>query len=140
VEGPPDKGSVPIDTWLSRPTEQLSRFAAAGYGALAAARACEGLGEVTDVRRCRELAVEFLREAETTGDPVTSHGLPGAQLLADTLRRLGRFEEARRCCHRGLSVRSADPVRSLLEYEIELISQENTAAHSADEVGGGGGP
>jgi hypothetical protein len=135
MEGPPDRRALPIDGWLSRPVERLNRFAAAGYGALAAARACEELGEAEDASRCRERAVQFLREAERAGEPVTPFGLPGAQLLlADTLRRLGRFEEANWSCRRGLSGRPPDPVRSLLEFEIELISKGDTEAHSVAEV------
>jgi hypothetical protein len=138
---PQEHRAAPIDAWLSRPVEPLSRLAAAGYGALAAARACEELGADEDARRCRERAVEFLEEAEAGGEAVTPHGLPGAQLLlAETFRRLGRFEEAQGCCHRGLSGRPVDPIRSLLEFELELIANADTGPHSVEEVIGGSDP
>jgi hypothetical protein len=68
-------------------------------------------------------------------ESVKSMGLPGAQLLlADTHRRLGRFEEAQGCCHRGLSGRPTGAVRSLLEFELELIAGHDTETHFVDEV------
>ena len=127
--------SQAIDVWLSESGENAGRFAAAGWGALAAAWAGEEQGEAEEARRCRERAVEFWRRAEEAGESITRRGLPVAQLLlAETLRRLGRFEEAHWCCRRGLSGRPADPVRSLLEFEIELLSREDTEAHSVDEA------
>src|SRR5262249_26090576 len=68
-------------------------------------------------------------------DPLTTAGFPADQLLlAETLRRLGRFEEARVCCHRGLSGRPGEPIRSLLEFEGELITSEDTEPHPVSEV------
>jgi hypothetical protein len=128
-----------IDAWLSRLGSHEGRLAPAGWASLAAARVREQDGSLEDARLCRTRAIEFWTAAERQGEAITDQGLAAAQLaFADTLRRLGRFDEARGCCHRGLSGHPPDPVRSLLEYEIELISQEDTAAHSVDEVGRGG--
>ena len=75
------------------------------------------------------------RRRSAQGNPITRIGGAADQLtLAETLRRLGRFEEARDCCHRGLSGRPADPIRSVLEFEIELLSAEDTESHAVAEV------
>ena len=108
---PNGNGNAAIDAWLSRYAETKAGHAAAGWGALLAAWRCEAQGEHEDASRCRERAVEFWEQAlRRTGDPITRIGGAADQLiLAETLRRLGRFEEARDCCHRGLSGRPADP-------------------------------
>ena len=106
----------------------------AGWAAVAAAREFESAGYPDTARRCLEKALEFWERAEEGGETLATGG-PSSQLaLADTLRRLGRFADAQLCCHRGLSGRPADPVRSLLEFEVELIAKQDTQVHSVDEV------
>ena len=132
---PNGNGNAAIDAWLSRYAETKGGHAAAGWGALLAAWRCEAQEEHEDASRCRDRAVEFWEQALDAGDPITRIGGAADQLiLAETLRRLGRFEEARDCCHRGLSGRPADPIRSVLEFEIELLSAEDTESHAVAEV------
>lgn len=132
---PNGNGNAAIDAWLSRWAETKAGHAAAGWGALLGAWRCEAQGEHEDASRCRERAVEFWERALGAGDPITRIGGAVDQLiLAETLRRLGRFEEARDRCHRGLSGRPADPIRSVLEFEIELLSAEDTGPHAVAEV------
>jgi hypothetical protein len=132
---PNGNGNAAIDAWLSRYAETKVGHAAAGWGALLAAWRCEAHGEHEDASRCRERAVDFWGESMAARDPITRIGGAADQLLlAETLRRLGRFGEARDCCHRGLSGRPADPIRSVLEFEIELLSAEDTAPHAVAEV------
>jgi hypothetical protein len=131
----PENGNAPIDLWLSRWAETDSRLAAAGWGALLAAWRCEAADQFEDATRCRRRAVEFWRRAEGEGEQLTKTGLAASQLvLADALRRLGQFDEARDCCHRGLSGRPGEPIRSLLEFEGELITREDTEPHPVSEV------
>jgi hypothetical protein len=132
---PNGNGNAPIDVWLSRWAETTGGLAAAGWGAVLGAWRCEAQGEEEDARRCRERAIEFWAKAGEEEDPITTAGFPADQLLlADTLRRLGRFEEARGCCHRGLSGRPGEPIRSLLEFEGELITSGDTEPHPVSEV------
>ena len=111
------------------------RFARAGWTALLAAWACDDHSEEQGARRCRLRAIELWGEAEAAGEVIVQHGLPATQLLlADVLRRAGDFERARERCHRGLSGRPAEPFRSLLEFEIELVTRECTGVHQVSEV------
>ena len=127
--------NLTIDAWLIRLAAKEEGFAAAGWTALTSARSCDEHGRPEDADVYRRRAIEFWRIAERAGEEITGHGLAAAQLaFADTLRRLDRFEEAGACCHRGLSGRPADPLRSLLEFEIELIAGHDTDAHRVDEV------
>ncbi len=133
---PNGNGNAAIDAWLSRYAETKVGHAAAGWGALLGAWRCEAQGEHEDASRCRERASSSgSRTPRDDGNPITRIGGAADQLiLAETLRRLGRFEEARDRCHRGLSGRPADPIRSLLEFEIELLSAEDTTSHAVAEV------
>lgn len=113
-------------------------LARAGWGALEAAWSCERDGDEQEARRCRERALEFWALAEHAGEQLVELSFPGAQLLlAEVMRRCERFEEARSRCHRGLSGRPSEPFRSLLEYELELISAGDA---SARELPDGLGP
>ena len=132
---PNGNGNATIDAWLSRWAETKAGHAAAGWGALLAAWRCEAQDDQEGATPCRERAVEFWGMALDEGTQITRIGPAADQLiLAETLRRLGRFDEARDCCHRGLSGRPADPIRSVLEFELELLSAEDTAPHAVAEV------
>ncbi len=118
--------------------EEAGRAAAAGWWALRAAWVCDDAGQADAARGCRERALELWEAAEAAGEELLrGNGLAPRQLvLADVLRRAGSFERARECCHRALSGRPRDPIRSLLEFELELITHEDVGAHSTGEVVG----
>jgi rubredoxin len=118
--------------------EEASRPAAAGWWALRAAWVCDDAGDADAARRCRERALELWEAAVAAGERlVRGNGLAPRQLvLADVFRRAGRFDRARECCHRALSGRPRDPIRSLLEFEMLLITREDVEAHSTGEVVG----
>lgn len=104
-------------------------LARAGWGALEAAWALEAEGQDEEARRCRQRALELWALAEHAGEEVAELSFPASQLiLAEVMRRCGRFEEARSRCHRGLSGRPREPLRSLLEYELELITAADSSA------------
>lgn len=83
-----------------------------------AAWACDDLGPDHEegASRCRLRAVELWSEAEEEGEAVV--------------------EQARSRCHRGLSGRPEEPFRSLLEFEMELVTNEDTAAQLGLRGGG----
>ena len=110
----------------------LSDFDAAGRQALHAAWACDD--EETDAAiECRVRALEYW--AELPNGPPLEDGPSATQLLlADVARRACRFDEARGHARRGLSGRPDEPIRSLLEFETELIGTEDWSAHSVAEV------
>ncbi len=129
------KAGKPIDLWISELVEALGELTSEALGALASARAWDEVGKEEEARRCRERAVRCLGAAEGAGEGSNAAGIPGTQLLlADTLRRLGRFEDAVRCCRRGLSGRPPEPLRSVLEFELELVANRDSSRHSVDEV------
>ncbi len=128
-------GKASIESWLGGIAEPEGDHAVAGWAAVAAARDFEAQGYPDAARRCLEKAVEFWERAQAAGEAITQQGQPGAQLArAEVLRRLGRFEEASIACHRGLAGRPQDPIRSLLELELELIDARDTTAHRVGEA------
>lgn len=118
---------------LTRPGR--GELTGAGWGALLAAWSLDEAGERESARLCRERALELWERAEEAGEPLAEQGPVAAHLLlAEVARRAGRFEAARSRCHRGLSGRPQEPFRSLLEFELELITARDTSVHSASEA------
>ena len=116
--------------------ESVRRFSEAGWAELRAAWVCDDADEADAARRCRERALHWWYCAEVNKQAIAEEFSSTQLLLADVLRRVAAFEPARERCTRGLSGRPDEPVRSLLEYELELISREDVAAHSISEVAG----
>ena len=111
---------------------RLGEFEAAGWQALRAAWACDD-DETDAAIECRERALGYWAELPS-GPELEGGTAPTQLLLADVARRAGRFDEARAHCRRGLSGRPAEPVRSLLEFETELVGTEDSDAHSVAEA------
>lgn len=113
--------------------------AEAGWSALRAAWICDDEQLEVPAADCRIRAREYWRDAEERDQPITEQGLAASLLVqADVCRRAGDFDQAVQHCHRALSGRPPDPVRSLLEFELELVARRDLGAHSTSEVLGSG--
>lgn len=124
-------------SWLCRAMVEGAegRLVRAGWSALCGAWACDDLGDEGPARHCRLRALHLWSGVDEAGEAIVEQGFAASQLLlADVLRRAGRFEEARWRCHRGLSGRPEEPFRSLLEFEIEVVAREDTGAHHVGEA------
>jgi hypothetical protein len=110
------------------------RLRRAGWLALKAAWVCDDLGDRPGARYCRSRTVDLWEAAEEAGEPIVEDGTPARQLLlADVLRRARRFDEAKAHCDRGRSAGPKEPLRTLLAFEDELASREDSDAHAVVE-------
>jgi hypothetical protein len=57
-------------------------------------------------------------------------------ILADLLRRSGRFEEAEIVCQQGLEADPDDIVKQVLAFQAQLVRQRDRTRHTIEEVEG----
>ena len=115
--------------------ERTGRPEAAGWASLSAAWACDDSGDEAGAVRHRLRAVGLWREALAAGRRI--HRSPGAQyaVLADVLRRAGRFDAALAACDRGHACDDLDEgVRPALIYTRGLIERGDRGRHTLDDV------
>jgi len=98
--------------------------------------ACDDSGDDSAARVCRLKTVASIEKANAAGTPLFAEE-PGAAdaVLVDLLRRAGRFEEALSKSEEASGRGYGDFVESVLRYQKELITKEDTVAHRMDEVG-----
>lgn len=129
--------SVPelASTYLCRALieERAGAPADAGWAALSAAWACDDEASIEAAMYCRERAIELFRSAGASGARFASEAAAEHAILADLLRRTGRFDECQGECMAGLAAAGELP-EGLLELQIALVERGDTAAHSADEL------
>lgn len=113
--------------------ERVGDLAAAAWGALRAAWMCEDDGNDDAALRCRTRALAFFRRAQAEG-VVFAPGGNGACIVADVLRRTGRFEEAIVECERALENERGPLTRSILAFQVELARARDAERHDLGEV------
>ncbi len=114
--------------------ESSNELAGAGWSAVHAAWACDDATAGEAANKCRERAVGlFLKAIERGGDVAEQVGGPEA-IMADLLRRVGKFELALEYCERGLNKETEELIEKVLNFEIELINKSDAGCYTIAEV------
>lgn len=97
--------------------------------------ACDDAGAGSSARECRLKAAAFLEQVRDSGMKMhpDEPGLDEA-ILVDLLRRAGQHEKARSRCREALEQGYTDTVGGVLEFENELITQQDVAPHTIAEA------
>jgi hypothetical protein len=114
--------------------EHTGALADAGWQALYAAWASDDAQDDETALTCREHALELFERAGTQGQPITEQPAEAHAVLADVLRRCGRFDAARARCETGLAERPDEPITTILQYEAALAAHGDRAAHTTAEA------
>ena len=114
--------------------EDVGRDASAAWNTIRAAWACDDVGAGEAARRCRQRALEHAWTSAGDGDELLEDLASEGVLLADLLRRAGRFDEAREEATDRLEYADDPLVHALLTWEIELAERCDDAAHSVAEI------
>jgi len=114
--------------------ERAGKLVEAGWSALYAAWDCDDADSQDSAMECRRKAYELFRRAKEEGLKLMEDAGGEPALLADILRRCGRFEEAVELCEEGLRVETDDLVCRILEYEMKLAQSGDTGCHNLAEV------
>ncbi len=111
-------------------------YAGAGWAAVRAAWACDdgGAAYAQAAIRCRLRAVALFTEAQQREQPFAAE--PGAEeaLLADLLRRSGRFAEAETVIGQGLARRPSGTLQRILCYQRRLCRRRDASSHTIAEA------
>lgn len=114
--------------------ERAGSDARAGWAALHAAWACDDQGASEAARRCRLRALELFRRSQAKGRPFIEGRGAEQILLADLLRRSGRFEEVEAVCEEGLRANPNKLVREVLAFQKRLALLKDDRAHRIEEA------
>jgi hypothetical protein len=114
--------------------ERRGELAKAGWSALAAAWACDDSEMGEAATRCRVRAVELWRRALSQGQHVLDQPGAGQAVMADALRRAGRFEEGRAECTDALNANAPGELRAVLHYLLKLVEQGDSGRHTLEEA------
>lgn len=120
----------------SRIAEAAGRYAEAGWAVVRAAWACddEGPSRAGAAVKCRDRAIVLFEQARQQREPFAHE--PGAEeaILADLLRRSGRFDEAQTMAEAGLARQPPSTMARILHYQRRLCQRRDTAAHTVEEA------
>lgn len=111
---------------------------AAGWSVLAAAWACDDERHAEGAERCRIRTAALWQRAFGAGEQIIEPNEAVHAVLADVLRRAGRFDAAAEECERGLMLDGLDsPLRMALTYTQRLVACRDRSRHSFDDLRGG---
>jgi hypothetical protein len=104
----------------------------AAHQQLSAAWVCDDLAQPELATECRRLAAESFGKVRPFEDDERS--LTQGAIFVDLLRRVGDFELAAAECKKLLACQHANSIlRSVLEYQLRLITARDVAAHKVEE-------
>lgn len=114
--------------------ERAGSDARAGWAALHAAWVCDDQGASEAARRCRLRALELFRRSQARGRPFIEGRGAAQVILADLLRRSGRFEEVEAVCEEGLRTNPIPVVREVLAFQKRLALLKDDRGHRIEEA------
>jgi len=114
--------------------ESSNELAAAGWSAVYAAWACDDADAGEAAKECRERAVGLFKKAIGRGDDIAKDPGGTEAVLADLLRRSGKFELALEYCEQGLKRETEGLVEKILRFEIELINKLDVGCYTTAAV------
>lgn len=114
--------------------ESIGDIVAAGWAYVHAAWACDDAGTTDAATACRSEAIRLLRRSKAQGASFIEPAGAEEAILADLLRRSGRFDEAIEASRTGLGRAQEEIVRNVLSCEIELAGQRDSECHSISDA------
>jgi hypothetical protein len=97
----------------------------AGWAALSAAWACDDAGRSEDGERCRIRAATLFQAVIQAGQKFSPEAAGDAAILADILRRCGRFAEAKEFCAIEVGPETPEQIAAGLAFQRLLCERED---------------
>ncbi|MDV2481354.1 DUF2225 domain-containing protein [Methanoculleus sp. Wushi-C6] len=114
--------------------EDLGSPAQAAWASLHAAWICDDEGEDVAARVCRKRAADLLHRAWDQGERLVPQDGADEALLADLLRRAGRFREARAVVAETLEKNPQPLIADIMRLQGRLIAASDRGAHTVAEA------
>ena len=106
----------------------------AGWAALSAAWACDDAGRSGGAERCRIRAATLFEAVIQAGQTFSPEATGDAAILADILRRCGRFSEAIAFCATEVGPETPERIAAGLAFQRFLCEREDRRAYSFHEL------
>lgn len=116
--------------------EAAGVYPSAGWAAVHAAWACDDANSPDAADQCRLRAAQLFQEAKANNSRFAQGAGMEEAILADLLRRSGRFEEAEMVCRQGLDAGAEDVVKQVLTFQARLARQHDRKPYTIEEVEG----
>jgi hypothetical protein len=133
-----DDGTLPelARQWLgwSLIAEASNEPADAGWAALSAAWACDDAGCAEGAERSRNRAAALFQAVIQAGQKLSPAAEGDAAILADILRRAGRFAEAKASCAIELGPETPELIAAGLAFQRFLCEREDRRGYSFNEL------
>jgi len=114
--------------------EALGEYMAAVHEALSAAWVADDAKKKIAAKKSRLRAVELYKKAIRSGQKFPDKRGTGEAVIADVLRRAGRFNEALKYCEQGLKKKPDEVLFKILNYQKTLIKRHDIKRHTVEEV------
>lgn len=114
--------------------EDLGLPARAAWASLHAAWVCDDEGEDVPARICRKRAADLLRRAWEKGERLADREGTDEAVLADLLRRAGRFREARTVVKEVLEKNPEPIIADIMRLQARLIAASDRSARTVAEA------
>ena len=114
--------------------QESKEYVAATWALIHASWACDDSDRFNQATVCRGRAVEMIAIAEEQGQQVSDQEGARTAILADLLRRSGRFEQARQVIEKQHDSISDENIVRILDFLIGLIDKQDVLCHSIEEA------
>jgi hypothetical protein len=118
-------------------SEGAGRLLDAAWASIHAAWPCDDAAKVEAATKCRNEAVRLIQALHEQGGFLAEQGGADEAILADLVRRPGRFEEAVDVVDRSMATTEQGLIRAVLLYQKGLISKGDAAVHRIEEAEAG---
>jgi uncharacterized protein (DUF2225 family) len=109
-------------------------YGGAAFAYIHAAWVCDDSNNDDRAAVCRQKAAEMLEIAEKYGQPVTEYRAEMTAVLADLLRRAGRFEQAGQMIETREKNDAGEEIERILRFEAELIRKKDSSCRTIEEA------
>lgn len=110
-------------------------YSRAGWSALRAAWACDDAGKAQAATNSRIEVIRLFQLARKKGQSFAENPAVEDAILADILRRSGKFEQVLNACQEGLAKHPADVVKAVLNFQKKPALKKNRRCYKiADAV------
>jgi hypothetical protein len=113
-----------------------NELTAAARSTISAAWVCDDSGYWQGSTDYRLQALRLIEAAHTQGQLMTDNPASDMVLVSDLFRRCSQFDKAAEAANKGLQLSPEGDIPQLLNYELQLVKEQDSASHTMDDAFG----